>query len=634
MARDIYYFVSTFEKGFDYQGGKLVALTPEVCTQLIEAGISYQVLDETCIERELGKDVHSYFFDQIEWFRDFDEFLKKNIEYCRINNVSLATAHYYQIKWLMDSAISYSYVLRCFIQEYAPEKIVHVTADIGGNTNLSIYNIFCSPTTTIAQLLPYVCNSLGIAFDQKTLLFKKQKRSLFSLSLLKGDTKNILLKLNFKSFLSFVRFQKYRYLVRRNKPMKLLSILFLHAGCFSVDDVIRQSLFAGAQVFTMGKDIINRENGIMHNRTAILGKGDDSAFADAVKVQCLSTAQVCQSQKSLFSWVQQRSGIAVDGFLMPYLKHFISHICYDTIVKAEKFVEFYDRKNIDMVVMRSSSEYDSAFTLIAAKMRSRVKSVCVQHSSTAIDALLWPMTELGEFFDYYLATDGLSEGYFNFYRKYQIMQDCQVKQTAHYYRSIQARYKKKPHQRGRERIIFAPADALADASVGFNNFNVPFHRNGIEYFEYLRYLLEYFSKRQDKFFIFKYRFGPHMIEKVVVPYITSQGYTNIVVESRPLIDCFHLAQRVILDYPSSGLFEAAAAGLPVMSLYKQNLTIWPDAARFFGCSLRPFEDAQEAKEEIERFLDDDPSNYVHRLPLSDDSAIEVLRGIARGGCLN
>ena len=58
MARDIYYFVSTFEKGFDYQGGKLVALTPEVCTQLIEAGISYQVLDETCIEREIGKDVH------------------------------------------------------------------------------------------------------------------------------------------------------------------------------------------------------------------------------------------------------------------------------------------------------------------------------------------------------------------------------------------------------------------------------------------------------------------------------------------------------------------------------------------------------------------------------------------------
>lgn len=620
MGKDTYYFLSTFDEGLDCKEGKIIALTPEVCTQLIRAKISYEVLDETCIERDLEKDSDIYFFEQLEWFRNFDEFLKKHIEYCRMQDVSLATAHYNQLKYFIDSAISYAYVLRLFIQKHNPGKVVHIASSAEESPQPSIYTLFHSPTTTIAQLLPHVCRGCKVPFERKIVLTETQKQSRVSLGFLKNRLREILLSLGAKSLLNFVRFKKYRSLIPRAKPLNALGILFLHAGSFSVDDAIRQSLFAGARIFTMSEKSIDAENSIIQRRQATLDKGHDSAFACGVQAECNSAARICQTQENLFSWVRQKAGVEISDFLAPYLSHFIKHICYDTILKTEKLIGFYDRSKIDMVVMRASTGYDSAFTLTAAKIRPHTKRVCIQHSSTALDGLLLPMTELG-FFDYYLATDSLSEKYFNFYRQYNnIFYDCQVKQAAHYFKWIQARYQKKPHRRGRERILFAPSDAR----VGISNLHNQFYRDGIWYFAFLRYLLAYFAQRQDKFFIFKYRFGQHFINNVMIPYIASQRYANIILESRPLVDCFNLAQRVILDYPSSGLFEAAIAGMPVMSLYKRSFITWPDAVKFFGCSLQPFDDAHEAKEAIEHFLDNDPSNYVQQLPLSDDTTVKVL----------
>lgn len=626
MAVDTYYFLSAFEEDHDYSGATLIALTPEVCAKLMRAQIPYQVLDETCIERDLEKDAQAYFFEQLEWFRNFDGFLKEHIEYCRVNDISLASAHYNQLKYVIDSAISYAYVLRLFIQKHNPAKIIHVASYAEENVEPSIYALFYSPTTTIAQLLPYVCRSLGVPFRRKIVSCGRKKQGRASLDLLKNTIKDILLRLGFKSLVNLIRFKKYRCLMPHTKSLRQLRILFLHAGCFSVDEAIRKSLFAGAGVFTLGKNTIDSENSIVKRQRIVLDKGHNSIFADAVQAQCSTASCLCHGYERLFSWIRQKAGLDLTNYLAPYLSHFISHICYDTILKTEKLVAFYDCNKIDMVVMRASTGYDSAFTLTAASLRPHLKRVCIQHSCTALDGLLLPMTDLG-FFDYYLATDSLSEKYFNSYSQHDIFKGCQVKQAAHYFRWIEARYQKRPRQRGRERILFAPSDAR----VGTRNLNNQGHWDGIWYFAFLRQLLAYFAERQDKFFIFKYRFGQHFMHKVMISYIVSQGYTNIILESRPLIDCFNLAQRLILDYPSSGLFESAAAGIPVLALYKSSFRMWDEALRFFGHSLKPFSDAAEAIRHIDDFLNTDSEKYKVNLPLKESNIIPLFWYIASCG---
>ena len=306
MAGETYYFLSTFDISLNYQEAKLIALNAEVCAQLDRVRIPYQAFDETPVEQRIKRDAHSYFFEQLEWFRDFDRFLKEHIEYCRLKNTSLATAHHNQLKYFIDSAISYAYALRYFIQEHTPAKIVHVIAGIEENTAPSIYAIFRSPTPIIAQLLPHVCGSLGVGYEQRILMAGKRKQGRVSLGFLKGIIKNMLIMFGFKSLLNFIRFKKYRCLRLRAKPMQGLGILFLHAGCFSIDHVIRRSLFAGARVFTMGKNTIEEESSIIRRRKAAFDKDEHTTFSAAVQEECRFAARICLEQKNLFLWIRQK----------------------------------------------------------------------------------------------------------------------------------------------------------------------------------------------------------------------------------------------------------------------------------------------------------------------------------------
>ena len=51
---------------------------------------------------------------------------------------------------------------------------------------------------------------------------------------------------------------------------------------------------------------------------------------------------------------------------------------------------------------------------------------------------------------------------------------------------------------------------------------------------------------------------------------------RIQIESRPVSDCLGRVGKVILDYPSTSLYEVAAAGIPIFSLYHELLDIRPE----------------------------------------------------------
>ena len=70
-----------------------------------------------------------YFLDQLRWFDDFDVFLKDHIRYCKRYEVSLARACYNRLKYLVDSLVIQSYVLRHVvdgIMREGAQEIVYV----------------------------------------------------------------------------------------------------------------------------------------------------------------------------------------------------------------------------------------------------------------------------------------------------------------------------------------------------------------------------------------------------------------------------------------------------------------------------------------------------------------------------
>ena len=110
-------------------------------------------------------------------------------------------------------------------------------------------------------------------------------------------------------------------------------------------------------------------------------------------------------------------------------------------------------------------------------------------------------------------------------------------------------------------------------------------------------------------------------------YLSQKRYPNILTESRIFSECFPEADRVFLDYPGTTLYEAAAAGLPVMCLHHELLPIQENSRRVFGKSLQSYRTMDEAKQKIKDFLEADPSEYRVALPLTGASAAQVLLDI-------
>ena len=142
-------------------------------------------------------------------------------------------------------------------------------------------------------------------------------------------------------------------------------------------------------------------------------------------------------------------------------------------------------------------------------------------------------------------------------------------------------------------------------------------------------LLEYLASFADRTITFKYLKWNDRLSGATVAYIRAKNYRHIRTESRMFSKCLHEADRVILDCPGTSLYEAAAAGLPVLCLCYESLPLQENSRKLFGKSLQTYRTTNEAKHAIRDFLEADPAQYRVRLPLVECSAAQVLLGIQK-----
>lgn len=86
---------------------------------------------------------------------------------------------------------------------------------------------------------------------------------------------------------------------------------------------------------------------------------------------------------------------------------------------------------------------------------------------------------------------------------------------------------------------------------------------------------------------------------------------QITFETGPLLDTYARATRVLLDFPSTPLYEAVHLGIPVFCLsFNRFGTVRPEAAEMFGRSLRCVDTEDEALAAIDEFLDTEPARWI------------------------
>ena len=626
-VNNTYYLVETYVSQCDYSDGEVIALTPEACDKLANNRIPHRVINDFFSEEEHTKDNSVYFFDQIKWFKQFDVFLKNHIDYCRVNDIDLATAHYDPIKFLIDSYITYSFILTGFFKNAVPSSIKLVTDSLCLRQDYSLYKIFRLQKSFYTQLLPTFCQQYGV-----TLQYVTDKDSLSDLrtpnkGMLKARFKDFLLRLQLKSLLSFIRYRKYLLFKPKRGRLYSKGILFLHTGIYPIDFIVRRAFAEGARVFTMSEDFIFKESRYTQSITLDFRKTVSATFNETIRKECMQAAHKLKQQDGLLAWIDEKCQSNVSALILPYFDNFINHVCVEDIVKIDKASDFYRKENIDFIVTRCSSGRDSAFILSAVNTKHRLKKICFQHACTAFEQLSLLMSDV-YFFDYYVTTDSLSEKYFRIRTNNEFFNHCKIVQSPHYLSSLRSSHLKRSRwfKGAKETIMFAPCDTLR----GIYNLNVPLYDPNW-YCKFLKELIGYFRERWDKIFIFKYRPGFGWVERVLVPYIKSKNIANIRIENKPLVSYLHRVDRIILDWPSTGFFESVAAGMPTLSLYWRSHPLGDEARDFFGPMLQPFRDAKEAIGHIDSFLASDKKEYVTELPLVQSDIADLFHRMEISG---
>ena len=114
------YILEAFDPNMQFDDGIIVALTPEVCYHLDNRGIDYSIVEDHYNEHELFEDRHAFLQNQDDWFRDFDVFLKNNIDILNTCGLNLASMYSLHLKNTVDTIIFKSCILNTLFNKFNP----------------------------------------------------------------------------------------------------------------------------------------------------------------------------------------------------------------------------------------------------------------------------------------------------------------------------------------------------------------------------------------------------------------------------------------------------------------------------------------------------------------------------------
>jgi len=599
--------------------GEIVSLAPSVSYSLNKDKIKYQIIEDYYDEKMLRTSEEEYFFEQLKWFELFDKFIKDNISFCMEYSVPLAKANYLRIKYFIDTVVISSFVLSQFFQNNSDLKeITYVHRLFDEDENYSIFEFKSKSRKAFSDLLQLFCGKYNVQFASCVV---GKKDVAFEGNLLNSFRRNDFIKSSIKRILNLYKYGKLEKLFTSDTSLKDLNIFFMHAGSLDIDYPIIEAIRHKAHVYVKENGKVIREDKFLRKPVDLPEL--DEYFLKSLKEESKTCADNLDENAEIISWIDSKCSMNVSSIVLPFLRYFISKDCFYILQESERMQKFYKHNNVDYVFARGNTDRDSLGPLVAAKYMKGPKSICVQHACFALDIEVFGVFET-ETYNCTVARDNISQDYFEHSIRNRYQTDCKVVQSSHYLRSVRKKYSNKKNVGRRERVVYVEKK-FSDKVRCFNNMIYPL----TWYYEFQKKLIDCFARESKYEFIYKHAQGQEWAEDSILRYIKDKGCGNIDVSKRHFLKTLESADRVIMDYPSGSLFEAAVFGKPVLCLCADYIRILKQAKNIFGKSIQQFSSIEESKRIIKEFLYGNPKDYIVNIPMSDNGFIDTFREIQR-----
>ena len=601
------YILEAYDSNMQFDDDVIVALTPEVCYHLDKRGIDYSIIEDHYNEHELFEDRHAFLQNQDDWFRGFDIFLKNNIDILNTYDLNLTNIYSYHIKNTVDTIIFKSYVLNALFNKFNPSSIVFITFQ--PNEKVLKDDLGYHDKSVYAHLIPIICEK-----DSINLL----EHFGYSAQNIKNVTHNISDKISkVRKYIPSI-YEMLRSVSRPKKQKHVLNILQLNIA-YNGFEIIKDVFVKGHNAYLLtGNRIFKfhrfgfRIFDIKHNNAHI-----ENAFHNWDQ-----TAQLLETHE-LIKWINEKCSLDVSNIVLPNLKYFISNICPVLLQYYEIFLSFYETESIDVVLSPYMQSTIELAAIAAANKCEHTKTTCVEHGDDVFKNSFWRQKELINF-NILIVSDEENKQYLeSICEKYKFG-------TKIYSSSERMRPMIKLGEYGRagkygsldnnNEIIYLPTFLNWDSLWIDANINI----SPTKYYKFQKSILDNFAQKDDYTFIWKGLFSSERLYNPISNLIKDAGIENVKTETGHFKKYLPYANKVICDYPSTGMYESIIAGVPTMCLCSDELSVRKSGIQLFENVIKFYHNVDEAIEHIDEFINTDPEQYAASLEICDNKLIDII----------
>lgn len=590
----------------DSVSGKVISLSPETSYSLSCRKYPYEILETYLEQSGLAQFESEYFIQQQQWIANFDRHLKKNIPFCQAQNIHLAKAHFWRLKYFLDSLVESAWAFKALIEKTRPSEI-HYLSSKKTRTNNSITFLYDNSKKFYFPVVSSLCRHFNIP-----LIHKQTHASQIDLNEKSGKPNFYNFRSSLKMAYRYIKDQQYKRFIYATPEYRNISALVLDAGPKDVQPIVKNMMLRGSRIYTkLGTKIYQSSNFIQS--LAVDFEIEKNIFSNRLESDFLKASSAL-ARNDLITWANEVCQLDISDLVISNLTSFIDSHCLSVTSEVMPLRDFYNRENMNYVIARSGATHSNMSSFIAASKSLKTKTVCFQHGITALDRPIEYYTETAAF-DIYFASD--PQSFHHLRARVNDKKTCIIREYSDF---LKPKRPKKSALSNVETIFYVPT--RSQVGVRMLNCFYPYSANWHYHFQIA--MLEYLATLKNKRIVFKYVRSPDWLEKSVLAYLADKKYPNIALRYDNLTDCLHEANRVIIDYPGTALYESAAAGISTLGLYRHDMKIKLEAQMDFGRILQPFVTIEDAIAKVGRFLEEKPENFRHPISLTSEDAANTL----------
>lgn len=555
-----------------------VALTPTAYQRCLDAGLSPTTLDDH-VQRPFIDDT-AYLSWQLRFLDSLPAFDGANWESRRLCA--------YVIKNPIDSLVATSNLLRQAVEVLEPTEVciqssrLVPTRPLDSRPHLQ-FSPLLGDVPLAAQVLPFICAERGLAFSQ---LDRELTRELDD---------NVGLGARARSKLT--RFARLAYTF--GQPVFRLAKRSEGTDIFcSTGHGVR--LLAQASVRARRRVLVGLQKGNSARIVKIRRGGWRTLLSEQLVPLEIARADIGPLLREVETWTGGGLGSVLASRLETYLYVF----CGKVEALARLVPKVMEQEDVDQVwAANPNTELD--FATLQSAIEIGVTRTLIQHGDHLFSYRFWLATETPNFNEM-IVSDAtvpahLSEAAVQLNRPVPAFRGDSPRLA-----EFVARHPRSPRDWDSLPVCYVPCMFIGDAFAMESGYV-----QDAEYYRWQLRLLDTFSRRSDWRFVWKALPSSNEADDPIPHEIARLNISNVSYESAPLQNVLRRVGRILTDYPSTALFEAAHCAHPLLAVvHERFVEVREEAARLFEGSVVRVDSWLQAQAAVDRFLDQPAEQFI------------------------